>query len=403
MLRRGSRIRKPATEMRILVVNYEFPPVGGGGGVACRQLARQWAREHSVDCITSRAPGLPAKETVEGVRVYRVPVPGRRGLEVAPLASLVWYPAAGLLPGLSLHALHRYDVINTHFAVPSGLLGVPLSLLCRVPNVLSVHGGDLYDPTKRLSPHRFPPAGVAVRAVLRASAALVAQSSDTARNALRYYGEDLREKLHVVPLPYDPPDSGWLEGGRQAARRELHLDSGRFYAVSVGRMVERKGFDRLIDSLLKLPPAVRLVLVGSGPLERVLRAQVKRSGLGGRVSLVGRVDERTKYRYLLAADCYVLSSHHEGFGIVLQEAMWAGLPIVATTHGGQTGFLRDGENALLISSNAPGRIAEAVRALMEDPALRSKLSGAARPKLEEFRPARIAARYIELFREVVAS
>jgi glycosyltransferase involved in cell wall biosynthesis len=290
-------------------------------------------------------------------------------------------------------------VINTHFAIPSGPLGAALSVLCRAPNVVSIHGGDIYDPTKRASPHRFRPAGMAVRAVLRAADLIVAQSSDTASNALTYYGNDLRPKLRIVPLPFEPPPAVWLEGGRERARAELGMDPRAFYLISIGRFVGRKAYDRLILSLLHLPDAVRLVLVGAGPQERELRSLAERSGLAGRVALAGRVEEREKYRRLLASDCYVLSSHHEGFGIVLQEAMCVGLPIVSTAHGGQRDILTDGANALLVPSNEPEVLAGAVRRMMADPSLREAMARLNREKAAEFGAAAIAGHYLDLFRQ----
>jgi glycosyltransferase involved in cell wall biosynthesis len=387
--------------MKILLVNYEFPPVGGGGGVASFQLARQWARHHEVDCITSRAADLPARAVASGVRLYRVPTLGRRDLDAAPITSLLCYPASGLWPGLELFARRRYDVINTHFAIPSGPLGAALAALCRAPNVVCVHGGDLYDPTKRISPHRLRPAGMVVRSVLRAADLIVAQSSDTAANALTYYGADLQPKLCIVPLPFDPPPAQYLAGGRNTARAEAGIGRDGFCLVSVGRLIARKGYDRLILSLLRLPDTVRLVLVGDGPLGAELRSLAASNGLGGRVTFTGRVSERDKYRRLLAADCYVLSSHHEGFGIVLQEAMSVGLPIVATSHGGQREILTDGVNALLVEDNEPQTLAAAVQRLMADAPLLRAMAASNRRKVEEFRAEAVADRYLELFRGVM--
>jgi len=118
--------------------------------------------------------------------------------------------------------------------------------------------------------------------------------------------------------------------------------------------------------------------------------------------MAGYVSERDKYRYLAAADVFVLSSHHEGFGIALQEAMHAGLPIVATSCGGQTDLLEQGVNALLVESNEPEVLADAVKAIIGQAPLRRRMSRQNRQKVRLFAPEPLAARYVEVFREAAA-
>ena len=115
--------------MRILFCNYEYPPLGGGGGVVMAALARELAQRHTVTVLTSRALGLPG-ESVEGaVRVVRAPVFFRRELAVANFPSMMAYlPMAGLR-GLTLRGSGGFDVINTHFVVPTGPLGHALGRL----------------------------------------------------------------------------------------------------------------------------------------------------------------------------------------------------------------------------------------------------------------------------------
>ncbi|MBL8271070.1 MAG: glycosyltransferase, partial [Steroidobacter sp.] len=103
-------------------------------------LARQLARRHEVTVLTSRAGDLRADERDGGVRIVRVPVFFRRELAVANFPSMAAYLPTGFMRGLRFSHTD-FDVINTHFVVPTGPLGHALSRWHDVPNVLSVHGG----------------------------------------------------------------------------------------------------------------------------------------------------------------------------------------------------------------------------------------------------------------------
>ena len=118
-----------------------------------------------------------------------------------------------------------------------------------------------------------------------------------------------------------------------------------------------------------------------------------------RVILAGQVPEKVKFQYLENSDVYVLSSIHEGFGIVLQEAMQAGLPIVSTDFGGQTDLVVHGENGFLVPYGDRQAMIRAVRRILSDRELADKMRKNNLEKIEEYNPVKIAGKYLDMVRE----
>src|SRR3982075_4659398 len=108
-------------------------------------MARSLAQRHDVTVLTSRAAGLPSQGMDANVKVVRAPGFFRRHLAVANMPSMAAYLPMGLLRGLKLGRERRFDIINTHFAVPTGPLGDWLSRRVAIPNVPSVYGGGPYE------------------------------------------------------------------------------------------------------------------------------------------------------------------------------------------------------------------------------------------------------------------
>ena len=143
--------------MRILVINYEYPPIGGGGGFVTRDILEEMVRKgHNLTIVTSHYGGLSKREKVNGVNVIRVPVLYRKKIEVASTISMMSYLPSSVIKSILNLRGQQFDLINTHFAIPSGPSGYLLSKLFKIPNVLSIHGGDISDPSKRLSPVLSP-------------------------------------------------------------------------------------------------------------------------------------------------------------------------------------------------------------------------------------------------------
>lgn len=381
--------------MRILFCNYEYPPLGGGGGVINKQVAEELAKRHTVDVLTSQGLGLPRVAVENNVNVYRVPVFFRSRHAAANMPSMLAYLPSGYARGRQLVREHSYDVINTHFVVPTGPLGNRLARLAGIPNVLSVHGGDLYDPSKWMSPHRHAILRTTVRGLLKKADAVVGQSSNTVKNVHDFYDPELH--CETIPLGIVRPEN------RDAAPRSAYRLTDRDVAlVTVGRLVARKAVDQLIHMVEGLNNArVHLFIIGSGPQETALKALAEERGLQGQVHFLGQVDEQEKFRVLNMADVYVSTSQHEGFGIVYLEAMACDLPVVCYDYGGQTDFLESGENGFVVKLNDLPAFQASCRTLIDNPQRRKEMGAFNRSAVEDFYIDRCAARYEALFEDVI--
>lgn len=381
--------------MRILFCNYEYPPLGGGGGVVMAAIAREIAHRHDVTVLTSRAAGLPHESRDGAVRVVRVPVLFRTQLAVANFPSMAAYLPAGAWRGLQLARQKPFDLINTHFVVPTGPLGHFLARRFGIPNVLSVHGGDLYDPSKASSPHRHALLRGAVASLLRRADAVVAQSRDTAVNVERIYG--VRRPVELVPLGIDRPPARVT-----AARAAFGLPESAVVLVTIGRVVARKASEQLARVLAALrDPNIYLLVVGDGPRLAALRAAAGELGVAEQIRFLGQVDEAEKYRALAVADVFVSTSQHEGFGLVFLEAMAFGLPIVCYDRGGQTDFLSTPDTGCVVRLNDLDAFTAAVRELAASPERRAGIRSHNLAAVEPFFVECCAARYEAIFEEVL--
>jgi L-malate glycosyltransferase len=379
--------------LTILVLCYEYPPIGGGGGVGAQQYAEAWAAAgHKVHVLTSWDRGLPRRERLRGVDVIRVTAFGKKNRATATNISMLCY----LTFGFGYLVAHRKDfrdvtVINTHFSIPTGPLGLAASKLLSVPNVLTIIGGDIYDPTKRSSPHRNLLLRHCNRIIIDSATDVVAISSDTKKRAEEHYR--VRKDIKVINYGFNPPE------GNGSRRDALGLSDQKYYLIAVGRLVKRKGFEYLLRSLRDLPTGIHLLLVGDGPEERELREVAAQAGVSERVSFLGYQTRERILEYLQAADCFVLSSLHEGLGIVVQEAMSAGLPVVATDNGGQVDLIRDGRNGILVKPMDSTALASAIERIYSDRDKAAEMGRNNRKDIGRFYMPANCLEYIRIFRE----
>jgi glycosyltransferase involved in cell wall biosynthesis len=381
--------------MRILAFNYEYPPLGGGGGVVFSQIATELAQRHDVLVVTSAYSGLPRQEIHGRLEIQRVPVVARTGLSTATMPSMLSYWPSSAWRGMRLARRQKFDIINSHFAVPSAPSADMVARWLGIPHVLSIHGGDIFDPSKRMSPHRLPVVRPFVSRLLKRADCVVAQSTDTADNARRYYRPE--RSIEIIPLGIVP------SAVKAAPRSALGLGENRFVMVTVGRLVARKNLEDLLHVLAqRAEDQDLLVVIGDGPKRAQLQALATSLGLDARVRFEGRVDEERKQQLLAASDAFVSTSEHEGFGLVFLEAMDRGLPVVAYDRGGQRDFLSDGVTGGLVPLRNRNAFAAAIARLHLDTSYRARCADYNRAAVKKYYIGACAAQYEALFEKVLA-
>jgi len=380
--------------MRILICNYEYPPVGGGGGITTKRLAEELAKRHSVTVLTSAFNSLPRQEISNGVEIFRVPVLYRKRTQTASLISMVSYLPSSLIKGLNLCMHKKFDIINSHFAVPTGLGGIMLSKLFDIPHVLSIHGGDISDPSKNFSPHKTWGLHYVVQNIINYSDRILAQSSNTKNNANMFY--KITKPIEIIPHAIKRPKFGNPE------RQSFGFATEDILLITIGRLIPRKAIHYLITMISRIKnEKVRLIILGDGPERNSLENYVARLGLTSRISFKGWVSEEEKFQLLGISDLYVSSTVHEGFGLIFVEAMACGLAIVTFDNGGHTDFLIDGKTGFLIPVGDLDSLCEKVTLLCSRPDMRMRSGTFNRGIAENYFIEKCAAQHEKLFEEVV--
>jgi len=188
-------------------------------------------------------------------------------------------------------------------------------------------------------------------------------------------------------------------------RGDLRLEGKRVLAFT-GRLVPHKGVDVILQALTLLPADVVLVVIGAGPRLPSLIGQAWRLGLEGRVRFCPSVSDEDLPRYLALAEMFVFPSQNrlEGFGLVVAEAMAAGLPVVIADMPGVREVIEPGKEGLLAEPLIAADLAAKVGLLLYDPDLAQRMGAAARRRAEEkYGLATVARELLRLYASLPAA
>jgi len=233
--------------------------------------------------------------------------------------------------------------------------------------------------------------------------------SDYTRELLTQFGLPVTRVLKVIPMIGEQKLAG--ETQVAALREKLGHRGNERYVLSVGRLIERKGFDNLLHAFLIVQRTfseARLLIVGHGPEDAKLKALASELGLDDRVHFAGFVPDDEMSAYYQVCDVFAMPHRElpdgdtEGCPTVFLEANAAGKPSIGGCAGGVRDAIIDGETGLIVDGTKPAEIAEALIRLLADPVLAGRLGENGRMRVRrELSPVQGAEKVLKFSREVL--
>ncbi len=308
----------------------------------------------------------------------------------------------------------RYDLVHGNFWM-SGWVAAQLGQRLRIPTVQIFHAMGMTKRRHQGEADTSPDGRLAVeRLVVREVDRLIAQCPSERAELVDDYHADPSK---VVIIPSAVNIERFRPVPRDEARRLIGLDTDDLVVVYVGRMLPRKDVRNVVRAVGLLAQQtdlpVRLLLVGGDtetpdphvtPEIGACQAIAREMGITNRVHFTGKRQPDVLRLYYSAGDVAVTTPWYEPYGLTPLEAMACGRPVIGSAVGGITYTIHDKVTGYLVPPRDPQALADRLVVLLSDPALRERMEGAARARVErEFTWRRTAERTAELYETLLAN
>ena len=311
-------------EINLLMLNYEYPPLGGGAGNASYYLLKEISKcpRIKIDLVTTSTNNFRTEKLTEDVTIHFLDINKKeKSLHYQTNKDILVYffKAYSYVKALKKHK--KFDLCHAFFGIPCGFI----ALLLGIPYIVSLRGSDVPYFNKRfywLDKLVFKKLS---RVIWKRALKVVANSEGLKELAQKTApNQEIRVINNGVDLElFYPPE-------KKAISSKVKL-------ISTGRLIERKGYAYLIEAL-KNNKNVELTLIGEGNIKELLESLALKNTVS--VKFLGRIAHEKIPEYLRFADVFVLPSLNEGMSNAILEAMACGLPVITTNVGGSSELVK---------------------------------------------------------------
>lgn len=372
------------------MLNYEFPPLGGGAANATFYLLKEFSKIPGlqIDLITSSTASYKEECFSENIHIFYLDIGKGRNLQKQTIHELIKYSLKAYFFAKKLIKKNRYDLAHAFFGIPSGYIAMKLGL----PYLVSLRGSDVPFCNKKFYLLYKLFLKRASIDVWRKAKKVVANSSNLRNLALVSAPNQDIDLIYngVDHLKFHPRDH-W----------DSEVEGRKFKVISTSRFADIKGVKYLMSAFLMLARKykdVHLTMVGDGPQKKDLIKMVQQSGLEKCVDFLGVLDHERLVLCYQKADVFVLASINEGMSNSLLEAMASGLAIVTTDVGGVSELID--QNALIVNKADAQGLFIALERLYKDNKILSEMKLRSRELATGKSWKLVAEDYINAYKEI---
>lgn len=348
----------PEKKMKLLMLNSEYPPIGGGQGNANQAMINEFVENHiQIDLVTASS-GKKYKEEKSNIRLFFLDI-GKNGKNFLFQSSkeLITYSVKSWKFATKLIKQARskkaeYDAIIAWSGVPAGFIAMVLSRRFCIPYVVLLRGADVPFYDKRwakldrlvfryLSPY-----------IWKKSLLTIANSQNLRDLA---YKTSRKKKIDII--------YNGIDLKRYTGNYDVKITPAQI--IAVGRLNKMKGFDLLIQAVAGIKTQCQLVIAGDGPEKENLENLAKMLGIEGKVLLLGRLEKEQLIHFYQESSIFCMSSYNEGMSNAMLEAIACGLPVVTTQVGGVAELING--NGIIVPCGDSFALQEAIETLLENP------------------------------------
>ncbi len=371
------------------MLNHEFPPLGGGGGYACRNILREFTKHNdiAVDVIISHSePKNITEKLADNITLYKVGL-NKKDIQRWKRTELIqWIMKASQLHKQLINK-NQYDLAHAFFGFPAGILTWRTS--SKLPYIISLRGSDVPGINVRFSLD-YKILGPLFKLIWKNASALYACSQGLKQRALNFAPN---ANINVIPNGveldrFTPTES-------KPDLKDLKL-------LTVGRLSESKRIELLIEAMQTIKnkfPKATLTIAGSGGLYQKLDQLIKNKNMQNHIKMPGAVDSENMPDLYRQHHIFVTATAQEGMSNAMLEAMASGLPIITTHCEGTEELIAD--NGIVVDSPKALDIAENIINLAENDQRYGQMCSAARSKAEQFTWENVANQYIKNYYDLL--
>lgn len=376
-----SSITESVFSMKILYLNYEYPPIGGGASTATEAILKQWAKTPAMEVhLVTSALGAQEEHihVGENVYVHRVPIgKDKEKLHSQSMRNILVYSYQAWRFSVNFikeeNKKQHFDATLAFFTVPCGFIGYLLKLQFRIPYAVSLRGADVPGFSEKYKTF-YLFAKPLVRFLWRQAAAVIPNSAGICELA---HKTSPQQAMQIIENGVD------TEIFKPAA---VAFPLSSIIFLSTSRLTPRKGIDKLIEAFAlavkKSSTPLELHLIGEGEQRNYLEERVRTLGIVDSVKFFGRIEHDYVGACYSQTHVFVMPSKNEGMSNSALEAMASGLALVVSNTGGMQELVTDGGNGFIIDPNDPESFAEILLRFVNNTSLIATFGMASRRRAE---------------------